>query len=804
MTNDVLIYGPCADEYSLSKVNRSLAAAIQHAVLQRDAAATAHKNTTDPATSSLKIHIGGRQNEVSRLPGVSDFVRYPELAELAIDLDKPEWKDKKWDIVIYNNFPKDPSGLHGLAKLPGKVKISLLAWEENRFPEKWVKEYNEHLDCVFAASLHTLMVLRRSGVKLPIYIIPNAPFPLAQSGDTGDAKAAQIELASRSKQLSAVAAAKSSGAKLLLHISSGLARKGAKELIAAFGREFYSQTKAKPGDRGGDRGVDRGVNEILKPLLVIKSYPNSTNEFPAAISALPKDVRERIIYLDNDFSDAEMMALMGMCDVYVSPSKAEGFNMPVLEAMDMGLVVVATGWSGQMDFLNDYNSYLVDYELKPARSHLDNPGAFWAEPDAADLGRKLRLALSNDNKAKILRAWHTSRRFNWGDSASKVIDLLPALRPLEKLGETHLAVISTYNTVCGIAEYSSYLYSELESSFASISYLATKDTTNRVNIDKDNVYRLWEHGEVDFAGVLDFCERRKGEGKLDLVHIQYNLGFYNFMALKKLIEGLEKLEIKIILTPHSVQHPGSELGQLKDTLQKCHQIHVLNQEDLSYLNKQGLTNCYYFPHGGVLFPYQSKSRLRSRFSFDNFAPVVATHGFLVENKGVFETLEAVAQLKMSYPNIKLIALNAVNPRNMNSAALAVRFKQEISRLGLENNVIHISDFLDREEIITILGLADVLVFPYPESKETASGSIRLALAAGRPVIVSQSSQLKDLHDICHSIADNSPALIASAIETLYQDEDLSHSVLLKIQKYAASHSWPELSSEYFALASKLI
>lgn len=780
MSTEILIYGPCADEYSLAKVNRSLAAAIREIIV-------ASQVETD-----VKIQIGAHKSEVSRLPAAADIMRYPELAELAIDLDQPAWKDKQWDIVIYNNFPKDPRSLHGLAKLPGKVKISLLAWEENRFPEKWVQEYNDNLDCVFAASLHTLMVLRRSGVKLPIYIIPNAPFPLAQSGNSEDAKAKQIALASKSKQLENVVAAKKSGAQLLLHISSGLARKGAKELIAAFVNEFYSNS------------VISQSNDDIKPYLVIKSYPNSTNEFPAAISGLSKQIRDKVIYLDSDFSDAEMMALMGMSDVYVSPSKAEGFNMPVLEAMDMGLVVVSTGWSGQMDFLNDYNSYLVDYELKPARSHLDNPGAFWAEPDTADLGHKMRLALGSDNKAKILRAWHTSRKFNWNESAAKVINLLPALRSLEKLANKHLAVISTYNTVCGIAEYSSYLYSELESSFASVNYLATRDTTNRVNIDKENVHRLWEHGEVDFAGVLDFCERRQSAGKLDIVHIQYNLGFYNFMALKRLIEGLKKLGVKIILTPHSVQYPGSELGQLKNTLQQCDQIHVLNQDDLAYLNSQGLTNCYHFPHGGIMFPYQSKDRLTRRLGFEGSSPVIATHGFLVENKGVFETLEATALLKQQYPEIKLLALNAVNPRNMNSAALALRFKEEISRLNLDDNVVHISDFLDREEIITILGLADVLVFAYPESKETASGSIRLALAAGRPVIVSRSSQLKDLHDICHTISDNSPASIASAVEHLYADNDLSHEILLKIQSYAAANSWAELSSDYFALVSKLI
>ena len=61
---------------------------------------------------------------------------------------------------------------------------------------------------------------------------------------------------------------------------------------------------------------------------------------------------------------------MAACDCYVSLHRAEGFGLTLAEAMAIGKPVIATGYSGNVDFMNDANSYLVDYEIGASRPRM--------------------------------------------------------------------------------------------------------------------------------------------------------------------------------------------------------------------------------------------------------------------------------------------------------------------------------------------------------------------------------------------------------------------------------------------------
>jgi len=86
-----------------------------------------------------------------------------------------------------------------------------------------------------------------------------------------------------------------------------------------------------------------------------------------------------------------------------------GDSLPFLEAMASGLPVIATAWGGQMDFLNNKNAFLVNYQLQPPvlsmnrRSSISRQfrhlfaetGQLWAEPDIGSLRRQMRTAYEN-------------------------------------------------------------------------------------------------------------------------------------------------------------------------------------------------------------------------------------------------------------------------------------------------------------------------------------------------------------------------------------------------------------------------
>ena len=67
-------------------------------------------------------------------------------------------------------------------------------------------------------------------------------------------------------------------------------------------------------------------------------------------------------------SVSENDALIAACDSYVSLHRSKGFGLTAAEAMALGKPVIATGYSGNLDYMTPKNSYLVDFELTPIGS----------------------------------------------------------------------------------------------------------------------------------------------------------------------------------------------------------------------------------------------------------------------------------------------------------------------------------------------------------------------------------------------------------------------------------------------------
>ncbi len=118
--------------------------------------------------------------------------------------------------------------------------------------------------------------------------------------------------------------------------------------------------------------------------LVIKTNnsaqrPEMHARFLKAIAPLA----DRITVIDRTLSDAEMKALMGLCDAFVSLHRSEGFGRGLSEAMALGKPVIATAYSGNMDFCTEETALLVPYELIPVRpgDYPHHEGQHWADPD---------------------------------------------------------------------------------------------------------------------------------------------------------------------------------------------------------------------------------------------------------------------------------------------------------------------------------------------------------------------------------------------------------------------------------------
>jgi glycosyltransferase involved in cell wall biosynthesis len=94
--------------------------------------------------------------------------------------------------------------------------------------------------------------------------------------------------------------------------------------------------------------------------------------------------------------DADRHALTQCADIVLSLHRSEGFGLVPAEAMLLGRPVIATAWSGNMDFMAPDAAALIGYKLIPAvdpRGVFEAPGAVWADPDIDEATKWLqRLA----------------------------------------------------------------------------------------------------------------------------------------------------------------------------------------------------------------------------------------------------------------------------------------------------------------------------------------------------------------------------------------------------------------------------
>lgn len=114
--------------------------------------------------------------------------------------------------------------------------------------------------------------------------------------------------------------------------------------------------------------------------------------------------------LDQPMSHADVMSLYASADVFVSLHRGEGLGLSLMECMALGKPVIATGWSGNMDFMDDGNSCLVRYDLVPldegTQYHAVSGGVpqVWADPSIGDAVVWMRrLAASPDLRHEIGR-----------------------------------------------------------------------------------------------------------------------------------------------------------------------------------------------------------------------------------------------------------------------------------------------------------------------------------------------------------------------------------------------------------------
>lgn len=638
------------------------------------------------------------------------------------------------------------------------------AWEESGFPQPWVDDFNDALQGISCLSEHVRKIMVDNGVATPLgvcwsgvdhwdRVIADPSYPVPGKGFR------------------------------FLHVSSCFPRKGVDAMLEAYGKAF---------NRNDDVS------------LIIKTFANPHNKVHHWLHEARRQnpTYPEVHIIEGDISDAQLKHLYASCHALLAPSRAEGFGLPLAEAMLMGLPVVTTAWGGQLDFCNAQTAWLVDYKFVRAQTHFQLDNSVWAEPESNALAKAMREV--RDTEPALIKTRTTAAerllrsRFKWSDTAQRLEQDVRRFAAEPTLPVTRIGWITSWNTRCGVATYASNLVAGGDPPAA----ILAAETSDRTFPDGPEVVRCWHQGEGD---ELERLEAEIEHRRLDTLVVQFQYAFFDFQAFAAFLRRQKTAGRVVIVMMHATvdaaENPRKQLRFIASALAECDRVLVHSIHDLNRLKVVGVErNTALFPHGIMdssdVPPVDPTSHMH-----------IATYGFFLPHKGLLELIDAMALLVRQGLDVKLSMINAEYPVLVSREQIDQAIKR-IAQHGLQSRVRMVTKFLRDQESMAELVKADVVVFPYQGTGESASGAVRYGLASGKPVAVTPLAIFDDVGDVVHRLPGTSPRDIADGLQTLLDAVRNGDSALAQIQRRAAQwraeHRYPALARRLETMGRQLL
>ncbi|WP_288126494.1 glycosyltransferase family 4 protein [Thiomonas sp.] len=269
----------------------------------------------------------------------------------------------------------------GRGRFEGRYNIGCWFWELEKLPDEWLPALAD-VDEILVSSGFVADIVRRVTDKPVLHV----PLPVIEQPDSG---LQRKDFGLGDKDFVFLCS---------FDFNSFVARKNPLATIESFRRAFADgreDVRLLVKSSNGYRHPDR-----LRELLNV------------AVSD------RRIMIRDEVIDRSHVQALQRCADVFVSLHRAEGFGLGLAECMRIGKPVIATAWSGNMEFMTAENSCLVGYRMIPVGEgeYSHHHGQHWADPDIKEAAKHMRRLVED-------------RAFGARIGARAALDIQEALSP---------------------------------------------------------------------------------------------------------------------------------------------------------------------------------------------------------------------------------------------------------------------------------------------------------------------------------------------------------------------------------------
>jgi glycosyltransferase involved in cell wall biosynthesis len=304
---------------------------------------------------------------------------------------------------------------------------------------------------------------------------------------------------------------------------------------------------------------------------------------------------------------------------------------------------------------------------------------------------------------------------------------------------SRIAVIGNYlPRHCGIATFTTDLCSAISAEYGSARLLALPVNDTEEGYDYPARVR-WSLAQDDVRSYQEAAEFLNFNN-IDMVCLQHEYGIFGGPAGSHILHLLRGLKMPVVTTLHTVlREPDvNQLTVMEEIAELSDRLIVMSQLSSQFLQeifKVPGSKIDMVPHGVPDLPFLDPNFYKDRFGVEGKA-VLLTFGLLSPNKGIENVIQALPQILSKHRHVVYIVAGATHPHVLRREGDQYRaYLQALAKdMGVESQVIFHNRFVTPEEMLELIGAADIYITPYRHEAQVVSGTLAYALGAGKAII----------------------------------------------------------------------
>ena len=366
-----------------------------------------------------------------------------------------------------------------------------------------------------------------------------------------------------------------------------------------------------------------------------------------------------------------------------------------------------------------------------------------------------------------------------------------------------IAIVGNYlPRRCGIATFTTDLCDAIHTEYGATELLAlpVNDTEEGYDYPDRVRFELSEDSPASYRQAADFLNF----SNVDLVCLQHEYGIFGGNSGGHILELLRRLQMPIVTTLHTVLRDPTpeqravmeEIATLSDRLIVMSQNSAAILQEVFHVPMEKID---LIPHGIPDLPFTDPSFYKDAFGTEG-KDVLLTFGLLSPNKGIENVIKALPKILSRHSDVVYMVSGVTHPHILRREGDKYRiYLQDLAKeLGVEANVIFRNRFVSPQELVELIGAADIYITPYKHKGQVVSGTLAYALGAGKAIISTPYLHAIELLDGERGalVPFDDPDAIAEKTIALLDDETGRHAMRKRAYLYARDMVWSRVAQKY--------